>query len=49
MTKDQALINILAQQRNDALNSLAMTAAELTVLQEKLKELESKGDTPNPG
>lgn len=48
MTKEQALINTLARQRDEALNALAMTTAELIVAQEKIKELENATPAGKP-
>ena len=42
MTEAEHIINLLAQQRNGALDQLVAMAAKVQMLQEKIKELESK-------
>lgn len=46
--KLEVIVSVLQQQRNNALDQIANLVAEITVLQEKLKELEkdaaSSGD-----
>ena len=42
MNKADALINAIANQRNNALNECATLAAELAVAQARIKELEEE-------
>lgn len=42
MKREEALLNVLAQQRDAALNQCAMLSADLQVLGERVKELEAQ-------
>lgn len=42
MTREQALLDTVVAQRNNALNECATLMAELSVAQERIKELEAK-------
>lgn len=47
MTKEQAIINALAHQRNEALNAAANLMADLALAHQRIQELENPKETDN--